>query len=184
SSDLQGSRFMAGVKSGSAFAPPSEKRREGQDTGQGMFYALNGSVEMVSVYAPGSDAYLTRPGQARLIKAGSDLVFQMHYTANGKAQADRSRVGIVFAKKPPQERGVNTFVYNPFIHIPAGEGNFREAAKVKLYQDVTLQSMFPHMHVRGKAFEYRAIYPTGETQVLLSVPKYDFNWQLTYYLAE
>ena len=98
------------------------------------------------------------------MKAGSDLVFQMHYTANGKAATDRSRVGIVFAKQPPKERVVNTFVYNPSIHIPAGEANFKEVAKVKLYEDVKLQSMFPHMHVRGKAFEYRATYPTGESR--------------------
>src|SRR5262249_54985569 len=134
----QGSRFLAGVKSGVPFAPPADKRAEGNDTGMGMFYGLTGSAEMVSVYAPGSDAYRTRPGQARLIKAGSDLVFQMHYTANGKAQADRSRVGIIFAKEAPKERVVNTFVYNPFIRIPAGEGNFREVAKVKIHQDVTL----------------------------------------------
>jgi len=57
-------------------------------------------------------------------------------------------------------------------------------AKVKLYEDVKLQSLFPHMHLRGKAFEYRAIYPTGESQVLLRVPRYDFNWQLTYDLLQ
>jgi hypothetical protein len=175
---------MAGVKSGSAFVPPKHDDPHMPDTGQGLFYALSGSSEVISVYVPGGVAYRTRPGQARLMKAGSDLVFQMHYTANGKAGTDRSRVGIVFAKQPPKERVVNTFVYNPSIHIPAGEANFKEVAKVKLYEDVKLQSMFPHMHVRGKAFEYRATYPTGESQVLLSVPRYDFNWQLTYDLAE
>jgi hypothetical protein len=57
-------------------------------------------------------------------------------------------------------------------------------ARVTLYEDTPLLSLFPHMHVRGKAFEYRAIYPTGESETLLTVPKYDFNWQLTYYLKE
>ena len=141
-------------------------------------------MEMVSVYVPGGVAYHTRPGQARLIKAGSDLIFQMHYTTNGKSAVDRSKVGFIFAKQPPKERVVNTFVWNPNMHIPPGEANYREVAKVKLYEDAKLQSLFPHMHLRGKAFEYRAIYPTGESQVLLSVPRYDFNWQLTYDLAQ
>jgi hypothetical protein len=179
-----GSRFMANAPTGAAFVPPRHDEPHMPDTGQGMFYSMSGSAEMISVYVPGGIAYRTRPGQARLMKSGSDLIFQMHYTATGKAATDRTRVGIVFAKQPPKERVVNTFIYNPFIHIPAGEGNFREVAKVKLYEAVKVQSLFPHMHVRGKAFEYRATYPTGESQVLLSVPRYDFNWQLTYDLAE
>ena len=178
-----GSNYLAAAKQGEPYVPPHREEARRPDTGQGLFY-LRGGVEMVSVYVPGGVAYHTGPGQARLIKAGSDLIFQMHYTANGKAAADRSKVGIVFSKQRPKERVVNTFVYNPSIHIPPGEANFREVAKVKLYEDVTLQSMFPHMHVRGKAFEYRAIFPTGESQVLLSVPRYDFNWQLTYDLAQ
>lgn len=156
----------------------------GEDKGRGIFYMLGGGVEMVSVYVPGGLAYETRPGQARLLKAGTDLIFQMHYTANGKETLDQSRVGIVFAKEPPKERVVNTFVANPLLRIPAGEGNAKVVAKVAVHEDVTLQSMFPHMHVRGKSMEYRATYPDGKTEVLLNVPKYDFNWQLSYYPKE
>lgn len=70
------------------------------------------------------------------------------------------------------------------LRIPPGEGNARVVAKVPVFEDVTLQSMFPHMHVRGKAMEYRVIYPDGKTETLLNVPNYDFNWQLTYQMKE
>ena len=108
----------------------------------------------------------------------------MHYTTNGKAATDRSRVGFQFAKQPPGERVVNTLVTNRNLRIPAGAADHAVLAKVTLQNDSTLLAMFPHMHVRGKAFEYRATYPNGESETLLSVPRYDFNWQLTYYLQQ
>lgn len=179
-----GSAYMKAAKPGVPFTPPPGKPMNGTDSGRGFFYMLGTGPEMVSVYVPGGTAYECKPGQARLIKAGTDLIFQMHYTANGKETLDRSKVGIVFAKQPPKERVVNTFVANPLLRIPPGEANAKVIAKVPVFTDVTLQSMFPHMHVRGKAMTYRAIYPTGETETLLDVPRYDFNWQLSYYLKE
>ena len=156
------------------------------DVGEGQFYALTegGNLEMIGVYVPGGSAYVTRPGQARLVKAGSDLIFQMHYTANGKEAIDRSKVGIVFAKEPPKERVINTFVYNPDMHIPPQEESHEVDATVALLEDVKVQSFFPHMHLRGKSMEYTVTYPTGETQILCNVPRYDFNWQMTYQLAQ
>ena len=139
---------------------------------------------MAAVYVPGGIAYRTGPGQARLIPAGADLIFQMHYTANGKEAVDRSKVGIVFAKEPPKERVVNTFIMNQTLRIPPGEANHRVDGKVTLQQPATLLSLFPHMHLRGKAFEYTATFPNGETKTLLKVPQYNFNWQLTYYLDQ
>lgn len=100
-----GSNYMKAAKPGVPFTPGRGKQTQGEDTGRGIFYMLDGGVEMAGVYVPGGLAYETRPGQARLIKAGTDLIFQMHYTANGKETTDRSRVGIVFAKNPPKERG-------------------------------------------------------------------------------
>lgn len=179
-----GSPYMRKAEPGVPFTPGPGKPMKGEDTGRGIFYMLGGAVEMAGVYVPGGLPYECKPGQARLIKAGSDLIFQMHYTTNGKATTDKSRVGIVFAKEPPKERVVNTFIANPMLRIPPGEGNAPVLAKVAVQEDVTLQSMFPHMHVRGKAMQYRAIYPTGESEILLDVPKYDFNWQISYYLKE
>ncbi len=182
-----GSKFMKGVPTGKAFVPPKnpDAAKHEPDTGQGILYGLSSSnYEMVSVYVPGGLAYETKPGQARLIKAGSDLIFQMHYTSDGKEAVDRSQVGIVFAKETPKQRVVNTFVGNFNLHIPAGAADHRVDAKVKIYEDVILQSLFPHMHLRGKGFQYVAKYPSGETETLLKVPKYDFNWQLTYNLEK
>lgn len=183
-----GSKYMKDAKPGEPYTPPHEAEvpadKRKPDQGQGAFYMLGGSVEMVSVYVPGGVAYNTRPGQARLIKAGSDMIFQMHYTASGKETLDQSKVGLVFAKEPPKERVINTFVLNPDMHIPPMAGNHKVVARVTLQDAAELQALFPHMHVRGKSFEYKAIYPTGESEVLLSVPKYDFNWQLSYYLAQ
>jgi copper type II ascorbate-dependent monooxygenase-like protein len=183
---VPGSKAFAEARAGVGFVPAKETPAERKpDTGEGEFFGLGeGDMEMIGVYVPGGDAYVTRPDQARLVKAGSDLIFQMHYTANGTEALDRTRVGLVFAKRPPQERVVNTFVWNPAMHIPPQDPNHRVDAAVKLYEDVKVQSFFPHMHLRGKAMEYRAVYPTGETQILCNVPRYSFNWQMTYQLAE
>jgi len=179
-----GTGYMKQMKPGIPFTPGPGKPSNRPDNGQGFFYMLGGGVEMLAVYVPGGDAYVTRPGQARLLKAGTDLIFQMHYTANGTETLDRSRVGIKFATSPPKERVINTFVANPNLRIPAGEANARVVARVPIHADTTLESMFPHMHVRGKSMEYRAIYPDGTKEVLLNVPKYDFNWQLSYIPAK
>ncbi len=139
---------------------------------------------MLATFVPGGIAYRTRPGETRLLPAGSDLIFQMHYTTNGKPALDRSVIGIKFADVPPRRRVVNSFISNTRLVIPPGDSNRRVDASVTVHEDVELLSLFPHMHLRGKAFEYRAIFPSGESRTLLSVPKYDFNWQLTYYLDE
>jgi hypothetical protein len=178
-----GSKWLEEMKPRVAWVPTKEKdeKREA-DTGEGAF--LLGDIEMVSVYVPGGLAYQTGPGQARLMKAGSDLIFQMHYTASGKQTVDRTRVGIVFAKERPRERVVNTFIMNTRFRIPPGAADQVVDARVTVHEDATLLNLFPHMHFRGKAFEYQAKYPTGETETLLSVPKYNFNWQLTYQLEQ
>ena len=179
-----GSEFHKSAQPGVPFVPKRRQRRNPPvDTGQGNLN-LADAIEVVSVYVPGGDAYATRPGQARLIKAGSDLIFQMHYTANGKEAIDRSQVGFVFAKEPPKERVVNTFVSNLNLRIPPGAENHRVDARVKIENDVVLQSMFPHSHLRGRSWEYSVTYPDGREEMLLRVPKYDFNWQMTYFMEK
>jgi hypothetical protein len=183
----QGSKFVADAKPGVPYVPPNVEstRPPVPQSDRASLYGINGGAyEMAAVYVPGGIAYRTLPGQARLIPAGADLVFQMHYTSNGKEAVDRTKVGIIFAKEPPKERVVNTFIMNQTLRIPPREDNHRVDGKVTLQQDVKLQSLFPHMHLRGKAFEYRATLPNGETRTLLKVPQYDFNWQLTYYLDQ
>ena len=184
---VPGSKAFSEARPGFGFVPPqAAPAAHKPDTGEGSFFGLteDGDMEMIGVYVPGGDAYVTRSGQARLVKAGSDLIFQVHYTAKGKEFIDRTRAGFVFAKEPPKERVINTFVWNPSMHIPPQESNHRVEATVKVFETVKVQSFFPHMHLRGKAMEYRVIYPTGETQILCNVPRYDFNWQMTYHLAQ
>lgn len=150
------------------------------EKGKGDGGGANG--DFLAGYAPGTIPQMLKPGQAKLIKAGSDIVFQLHYTANGKPSSDQSRVGIIFAKGKPTERIVTLAAANPKFAIPPGDGNYRVDSKVTLQDDSTLIMMLPHMHLRGKSFEYRITYPTGEKETILSVPHYSFSWQLSYYL--
>ena len=134
-------------------------------------------------YAPGQPAAILPPGQAKLIKAGSDLVLEIHYTTNGTASTDRSKFGLVFAKQPPKERVLTLSATNGTFKIPPGDPNYKVDASFELGTTVKLASVHPHMHGRGKDFEYRIVYPTGETETLLRVPRYDWHWQLWYNLA-
>ncbi len=179
-----GVKYLTMAKPGVPFSPPREDNAERRpDTGKGQFQ-FAGAVEMIGVYVPGGLPFEVRPGQARFIPKGSDIMFQIHYTANGKATADKSRIGFIFANEPPKERVVNTFISNVNLHIPPMTADHEVHARVTLYEDATVQSFFPHMHVRGKSMEYRATYPSGETETLFNLPKYDFNWQLTYFLKQ
>jgi len=135
-------------------------------------------------YAPGQPAEMLPDGQAKLIKAGSDLVLEIHYTTNGKASSDRSKFGLVFAKQPPKERVLTLSATNGTFRIPPGDPNYKVDATFEVGTTVKLASLHPHMHGRGKDFEYRVVYPTGETETLLRVPRYDWHWQLWYNLAQ
>jgi len=134
-------------------------------------------------YAPGQPPEMLEPGQGKLIKAGSDLVLEIHYTTNGTPSTDRSKFGLVFAKQPPKERVLTLSATNGKFKIPPGDPNYRVDAEFETGTTVKLASLHPHMHGRGKDFEYRIVYPDGETQTLLSVPRYNWHWQLWYNLA-
>ena len=138
--------------------------------------------ELLVGFAPGLPPTECKEGEAKLVPAGSDFVLQLHYTPNGHATSDKTKLGVIFAKEPPKYRVMTVNAINAYFKIPAGDGNYEVTSKNTLKEDVKLVSMMPHMHLRGKDFEYRAVYPTGETQTLLRVPKYDFNWQLSYVL--
>ena len=140
--------------------------------------------DLLETFVPGGRPPVFKPGRARLIKAGSDIMFQIHYTPTGKPEQDRTRIGFIFAKEPPKEQIQGGLVFNQRFTIPAKASNQLVEARALVLRDVRLFSMQPHMHVRGKDMEFRAIYPSGETEVLLSVPHYDFHWQTNYFLAE
>jgi hypothetical protein len=131
-------------------------------------------------FAPGEQPKIFPAGTARLIKKGSKLTFQLHYTPNGEPANDRSYVGLIFAKAPVQKVALTATATNARFVIPPGDGNYEVSSSWTATDDVRIIDLMPHMHVRGKDFTYTAVYPDGRTEVLLRVPKYDFNWQLLY----
>ena len=139
--------------------------------------------DLLMVYTPGNSYDEWPAGIAKRIKAGSDLVLQMHYTASGRAIQDRTRVGVVFAKEPPRQAVLSLQMSNDRFVIPPGDSNYRVRVSGTLPNDALLISMFPHMHLRGKAFEYLITGPNGHVETLLKINHYDFQWQLNYRLA-
>jgi hypothetical protein len=139
--------------------------------------------DLLLVYAPGSSPDQWPDGMAKFVPAGSDLVFQMHYTTNGTADQDQTGIGVVFAKTPPKQRVITLQLNNHALIIPPGADDFRVEVQGTLPNDATLMSLFPHMHLRGKRFEYDIVRDDGSAEVLLRV-NYHFHWQLSYRLAE
>ncbi|MBM3988949.1 MAG: redoxin [Planctomycetes bacterium] len=137
-----------------------------------------------AAYVPGQAALCYPPGFAKLLPKGAKLRFQMHYTPNGTATEDRTRIGVVYADAPPLHEVRTIGVVNPRIRIPPGAADHEESATFPIPLDAVLLSFVPHLHVRGKAARYERIARDGASSILLDVPRYDFNWQLLYRLAE
>jgi hypothetical protein len=133
---------------------------------------------------PNKPGVIFDPGVGRLLQGNTDIVLQMHYTTNGQAAVDQTQVGLKFLDAPPQFQQRGGSVLQPRFVIPAGAPNHEVRGSRVLQADTILTSLTPHMHMRGKDMTYTAKYPDGRTEVLLSVPKYDFNWQITYQLKE
>ena len=141
------------------------------------------TADLLLVYAPGSSPDRWPEGLAKFIPAGSDLVFQMHYTTNGHAATDQTSIGLVFAKHLPRQRVLTLQLNRHGLMIPPHADNFEVEVQGTLPNDCTLLSFFPHMHLRGKVFEYNLIDVNGRAETLLKV-NWDFYWQLSYRLAE
>jgi hypothetical protein len=140
--------------------------------------------DMLIGYAPGVPSVEWPDDTAFLVKAGAKLRFQVHYTANGKEAVDRSVLGLKFRETAPKYRAFCSSAMQPRIKIPPGDANYEARALFTFPEDVTLIDLTPHMHLRGKAFRYTLTYPDGKSEELLNVPRYDFNWQLSYVLSE
>jgi hypothetical protein len=133
-------------------------------------------------YAPGEMTTVLPPGTAKKIPAGSDLIFQLHYTPIGTVRTDRSRVGLVFAKQPVEHQARTLGIAQRRFVIPPGAADHPVSATFTFPRDAHLLSMGPHMHLRGKSFEFKATYPDGTSEILLSVPAFNFGWQTIYVL--
>jgi hypothetical protein len=134
----------------------------------------------IGAYVPGNSSRVYQPGTAARLVAGSTLVFQMHYSTSGAPTTDRTSIGFVFAKERPKTELRSAALINGSLHIPAGDPDYRVDAEMTINRDVTLWGMLPHTHVRGKRWTYEAELPDGRRETLLSVPKYDFEWQTDY----
>src|SRR5262249_8679223 len=156
----------------------SAGRREGQTQANRNFDG------MLVGWAPGMSPLTLRPGVAKLIKKGSVLVFQMHYTTNGAPGKDRTSVGLIFSKRPVEKRFITAPASSRNLIIPAGDSNYESRSSFAFREDSHIWGFMPHMHLRGKDFEYKLVLADGSSRALLRVPKYDFNWQLNYWLKE
>jgi len=172
-----GSKWLDGSQPGVMFSlPPTSDHRPNPRSFT--------TSDLLMVYTPGNSYDQWPPGVAKRIKAGSDLVLQVHYTANGAAIEDRTRIGIIFAREPPKQGVLSLQMSNDRFVIPPGDSNYRVQVSGTLPNGALLIGMFPHMHLRGKGFEYLITGPNGHVETLLKVNHYDFQWQLNYRLAE
>jgi hypothetical protein len=171
-----GSSWLRDAKPGVPYVPPGNTPRE---------RLINGwtTSDILLVYSPGSLAENWGPAMGKLIKAGSDLVLQFHYTPNGHATADQSRLGLVFHRAAPKQRVITLQLGNDRFMIPPGDPHYRVEAWGTMPNDTELLSFFPHMHLRGASFAYNIVEPDGERRTLLRVAPYNFHWQLSYRLA-
>src|ERR1051326_311047 len=151
----------------------SGRLRQGQGGG------INGYF---SAYVPGYDAVPFPEGSGKYLEAGTMLIFQVHYTADGKDETDQSEMGLYVAKEKPALALMTRSAFNVRFEIPPGEPNLETEAEYRFTKDALLYDMSPHMHLRGSWFTFEAVYPDGKKEMLLSVPHYDFKWQHLYRL--
>jgi hypothetical protein len=164
-----GSKWMENAVPGVSY-PMSQMKKQPSD-----------EIDILGKFNPGVGAQdFVLDQSAKFVPKGSDLIFEIHYTAIGKPATDRTKVGIVFAKEPPRERYFTS--YGPQatnLVIPAADGNAEVVGEITLQADAKLVYAQPHMHLRGKDYELRVVYPSGESETVFK-GKFDFNWQLGY----
>jgi hypothetical protein len=171
-----GSQSLKRAKPGEPFLPSASEQKE-----------LPSTSEYLATYLPGLEAQqfdAATPDTARLIPAGSDIVFEIHYVTNGRAGSDRSKIGFTVVDHAPKYIYYEFTAGNNAIEIPPGEPHYESRASLIINQPARLVWLFPHMHLRGTDFRYTAVYPSGKSEILLNVPKYDFGWQVGYQEAQ
>lgn len=136
------------------------------------------------IYVPGTSTLVYPEGYAKRLPKHATLRFQMHYTPNGTAVDDVTQIGLIYAKQPPKHEVRVAGIVNARLRIPPGEENHREVATLRVPVDVEVLAFLPHMHLRGKAARYEVSSKGSEAELLLDIPRYDFNWQLLYRYAE
>lgn len=173
------------------FAIPTADGKGREVTARPVSASRNSGTEIglaLTCYVPGRALSDFRPLKAGiLIPAGYDVSWTIHYTPNGTELTDKPEVGLTIASEPPQRQLIESFggTDPAKFAIPPNDANYSpDPAEITFLEDADLVWLSPHMHLRGKDMKYTLIYPDGRDQVVLNVPRYDFNWQLGYELAE
>lgn len=156
---------------------PADKTARGRATGSARGDSVGG-------FAPGRPGERFRDNSGRLITKGSNLLLQMHYTTSGKETTDATEIGLFLHDKPPAYIMAGGVAGQRRFLVPPHAKEHKLVGEQEIERDAYLYSMQPHMHYRGKYMSYSALYPDGSSELLLSVPKYDFNWQFNYELQE
>ena len=175
-----GSEWMKDAKPFVPYIPTTEAERASDPQSD----PVNISYELLAGYSPGMQPQrFDVDHSAKLVPAGSDIVLQVHYTPNGKTSFnDQTRIGLELAKQTPAKRFMSAVAASNNWSIAPGDANAEGRAKLTFGEPVELVFMQPHMHLRGKDMTIRFVFPSGESETMLSVPRYDFHWQIIYYL--
>lgn len=155
---------------------------EGEDPWQQMQ-----KTRLFAKWGPGNNPTIFAPDHGKLLPANAEIMFQVHYHKNpdpGSGGIDESKMAVIFADGPVKHPVSTAWILDPTIRIPAGDSNFRSESVFRFIDNGHIYNLAPHMHLRGKAFQYIAEYPDGTEEVLLNLPSWDFNWQFTYDLTE
>ena len=136
---------------------------------------------LIGTETPGNNVMVFPQGAALRIRAGTLITFQMHYTAHGHEMKDRTKIGFKFASAPPTEEIFASHFFNGGLSLPAGAKDVQVPADLGFGQPIRIWGMMPHTHLRGTRWQYTLVKPDSSTEVILDVPRYDFNWQ-TYYM--
>ncbi|MCP4885044.1 MAG: redoxin family protein [Planctomycetaceae bacterium] len=153
--------------------PPNANRSERRE-----------AIDYWGIYVPGNSTQVYPLGYARYLPKGSTLKFQMHYTTMGEATEDKTKIGLIFADSPPKYEVKTANITNPYLRIPAGAERHKVDASIRVPSDIQLIGYLPHHHLRGTACRYELTTVDGDSEVLLDIPRYDFNWQLFYRYTE
>ena len=171
-----GSQWMADAKPGAVFLPSAAQSKSG--------IPGRDQYELLASYTPGLQPWVCSPGAAKLVKAGSDIILEIHYVPNGKATTDKTKFGLIFYKGQPERRELTMCTSNSRFEIPAGDPDYEVKSQFRVGSDSELVGLMPHMHLRGKDFSFTIVYPTGKSNTALFVPHYNFHWQLYYALEK
>ena len=172
--------YLDGAHTGQKLAAKTADGQDGyESSGGGVGFLPSG---VLGGWAPGSRPYEAPEGMAFRVPAKSDLILQVHYHKTGKAETDRTQVGLYAAKGPVSKTIRLAFIPYLALNIPAGEKAHPVRVSFKVPADITLRSVMPHMHLLGRTMAAKVVLPDGTEKPVIDVPDWDFNWQSTYAL--